>query len=79
MPYLPPEQKFANYKPHLGDTVRFMGVELGKVVKIEGAICYVEWGDGLEQPFIWCFSDGLNALHEWPQKRGGPSARLGRY
>lgn len=71
MSYVPPEQRFAEHRPRLGDTIEYMGVDIGKVTKIEGAICYVTGRDGLESPFIWCFSDGLNALHTWSMKGQG--------
>lgn len=68
MPYIPPEQKFQEYRPKLEDTIYYMGVDVGRVSKIEGALCYVMGRDGLEQPFIWCFGDGLNAFHDWSNK-----------
>lgn len=79
MPYLPPEQKFAEHRPRLGDTIEYMGVDVGKVSKIEGALCYVTARDGLESPFIWCFEDGLNAFHTWPTKRNGAEAPIARH
>lgn len=62
------EQKFAEWKPKRGESVTYMGRQIGKVTNIDGGLCYVD--DKLQ--FIWCFGDGLNSLHDWPSAAGGP-------
>lgn len=47
------------------------GNVVGFTVKsIEGNLCYADYDNGTRGPFIWRFSDGLNALHDWPGKSG---------
>lgn len=56
----------ANFRPRVGEAVSYLGEEVGKVTRVEGNLCFHSGShDG---PFIWCFRDGLNALHSWPGK-----------
>lgn len=59
------------YRPRIGDPVIYGGKIAGKVTSIDGNLCWCSYATG-NAPFIWCFRDGLNALHDWPTKQGGP-------
>jgi hypothetical protein len=59
----------SNRKPRVGDMVKYHGVEVGRVTRVEGTLCWRSYADGEDLPFIWRFHDGqLNKLHEWPTK-----------
>jgi hypothetical protein len=64
-----PHKLFAQFRPHVGDKIT--GASSGTVTGVEGGICYTTG----ENCFIWCFRDGLNALHDWKRKAGGKIAR----
>ena len=41
------------------------------IKRVEGNLCYAVYDhhtDGVTQPFIWRFKDGLNKYHDWPSK-----------
>ncbi len=65
-----PAQKFASSRPRVGQIVSYRGEAVGKVTSVEGALCWRSYPDGESLPFIWCFGDGLNALHDWPTRNG---------
>lgn len=56
-------------KPHKGDAVTYEGKPHGHVTSVEGNLCWCT-GD-TSGPFIWCFKDALNTLHDWPAKSAG--------
>jgi hypothetical protein len=61
-----PHEKFAAHRPRKGDKLSYKGQPKGIVTRVEGNLCYVDaYG---EAPFIWCFRDGLNNLHDWPSR-----------
>jgi hypothetical protein len=64
-----PHKLFAQFRPHVGDKIT--GASIGFVTSVDGAICHMTDGNS----FIWCFRDGLNALHHWKRKAGGKLAR----
>lgn len=62
---------FSDHRPRKGSPISYEG-KVFRAHHTEGNLCYVEREDGnIELGFIWCFSDGLNALHDWPEKAGG--------
>jgi hypothetical protein len=63
---------FAKHRPHIGDKIT--GGTDGTVTRVEGSICHIDTLDG-PTCFLWCFHDGLNALHQWDRKKGGKTAR----
>lgn len=64
-----PEEKFAASKPRRGDPITYRGIATGKVHRVEGTLCWNAYSDGHDPlPFIWCFPEGLNTLHDWPTK-----------
>lgn len=64
-----PEDKFSTHRPRVGDRIAYKGLPHGSVSSVEGALCWVKYDDGSQPaPFIWCFRDGLNKLHDWPSK-----------
>jgi hypothetical protein len=70
-----PHEVHAESKPRKGDAVTYRGKHAGHVVRVEGNLCWVEWVEEHQwrgertMPFIWCFKDGLNTLHDWPGKQ----------
>lgn len=70
--YVPTHRKFRQYRPQVGHQVHYLGKPVGTVTSVEDGMCYRTYPDGKSLPFIWCFRDGLNAMHDWPTKRGGP-------
>lgn len=62
-----PSETFKDSRPRKGDLVTYRGQVAGKVLSVEGELCWVDYPNGAN-PFIWCFKDGLNNLHEWPTK-----------
>jgi hypothetical protein len=61
--------RFVESKPRKGDPISYRGEVIGSVHRVEGALCWTAYSDGSDPlPFIWCFSDGLNAMHDWPTK-----------
>lgn len=62
---------FRQYRPRVGDPVTYEGRVVGTVSSTEGNLCWCAYETGTA-PFIWCFKDGLNAMHEWPTKQDGP-------
>lgn len=70
-----PHETFAAHRPQVGDSIAYRGVQnAGKAVRIEGGLCWCSYGGAEPQPFIWCFHDGLNNMHDWPAKAGGKVA-----
>ena len=63
------------YKPRVGDPITYLGEVVGHVTRVDGALCWRSYPDGDSLPFIWKFRDGLNRLHDWPNKRNGPTAK----
>lgn len=61
---------FNDRKPRVGDPVTYEGAVVGKVLRLEGNLCWCDYAEHGPLPFIWRFSDGLNALHDWPGKSG---------
>lgn len=59
-------ETFKAHKPRKGDPVSY-GDRVGVVSSVEGAICWVDYPKGIDC-FIWCFRDGLNTLHNWPNE-----------
>lgn len=57
---------------HKGVLITYRGKETGRVLSVEGNLCWMEFFDGTASaPFIWRFGDGsLNRLHYWPNKPG---------
>jgi hypothetical protein len=64
-----PSELHAAHKPRVGDPVTYKGEHVGTVTRVEGSLCWRTYPDGEVLPFIWCFKDGLNTLHDWPAKR----------
>lgn len=60
--------KYAASKPRVGQQIVYRGQPAGIVTSVEDALCWVSKDGAQSQPFIWCFKDGLNILHEWPTK-----------
>jgi hypothetical protein len=60
-------QIFAAHRPRVGQEVTYEGKVAGKVTSVEGSLCYCSYSSGTA-PFIWCFAEGLNTLHDWPTK-----------
>ena len=60
-------EPYAAAKPRQGDPVLYNGEFVGKVIRVEGNLCWVDYKEG-PNPFIWRFKDGLNQLHTWPSK-----------
>lgn len=58
--------------PRSGDTITYTKPSgpaiLAKAIRVEGNLCWTDYGDGEPQPFIWRFKDGLNTMHSWPGK-----------
>lgn len=73
-------RKFHDSRPRIGDEVTYMGKPHGRVKYVEDSLCWVRYYDEPANPdhrcmpFIWCFKDGLNALHTWPTKQPGLDA-----
>ncbi len=63
-----PDQQFKHRKPLVGDIIHYRGEAVGHVTRVEGALCWRSYPDGESLPFIWCFRDGLNTMHNWPAK-----------
>ncbi len=66
-----PEHKYISSRPNLGDTIHYKGEPYGTVFHVDGRLCYVRKFDKPDEealPFIWVFKDGLNNLHDWPDK-----------
>lgn len=61
--------KYAASKPLAGQEIVYRGQPAGIVTSVEGALCWVSRDGAKSEPFIWCFHDGLNNLHDWPTKR----------
>lgn len=55
--------------PRKGTLVRYTPTgESHRVVRVEGNLCWCDYG-GEVMPFIWRFHDGaINSLHEWDGK-----------
>lgn len=69
-------EPYNDAKPRVGDEIRYKGERQGRVLRVEGNLCWVAYDDGSEPaPFIWRFRDGLNALHDWPGAAGHKRAR----
>jgi hypothetical protein len=68
-------EQFHHYRPRVGEPISYKGELVGHVTRVEGSLCFRSYPDGEPLPFIWCFNDGLNALHDWPSKAGGKIAR----
>ena len=66
-----PHDIFAAQRPRVGDTIAYRGEPVGVVTRVENGLCWRTYPDGESLPFIWCFRDGLNNLHEWPTKAEG--------
>lgn len=64
-----PHEIYAAHRPRAGDPVTYKGQpNAGKVALVEGNLCWCSYGGADPAPFIWCFHDGLNTLHDWPGK-----------
>ena len=61
-------QIWKSHKPRVGDTITYRGEVVGNVTRVEGNLCWRSYPDGESLPFIWCFRDTLNILHDWPTK-----------
>jgi hypothetical protein len=72
-------EKWAAYAPRVGDPVKYRGQLVGHVTRIDGALCWRSYPDRGSLPFIWCFSDTLNKLHDWPGKTAQEVQRAGGY
>lgn len=62
-------QIYSASRPRVGAIVTYEGRPCGVVHSVEGNLCWCSYDGGAAQPFIWCFKDGLNALHAWPSKQ----------
>lgn len=69
-----PHEKFSASRPRKGDPVAYRGNPAGTVQSVERELCWVNYGGGKSEPFIWAFRDGLNNLHDWPSKEPGRNA-----
>jgi hypothetical protein len=70
-----PDETYTASRPRKGDLITYRGEVTGTVHRVEGALCWNAYSDGRDPlPFIWCFKDGLNALHDWPTKIGNKTA-----
>lgn len=58
------------HKPSKGDPITYGGRVVGNVQRVDGNLCWTDYGNGEVLPFIWRFTDGVNALHDWPNKAG---------
>lgn len=72
-PAIEPKEKYKLNRPRVGDPVTYRGKITGMVARVEGALCWNKYNDNHEcagetLPFIWCFREGLNTLHDWPTK-----------
>lgn len=58
------------YRPKVGDPITYRGKVVGTVTRTEQQLCW--WRRTIDRDdggmFIWCFRDGLNAMHSWPGK-----------
>lgn len=60
-----------SHRPRTGDTITYNGVVTGVVSRVEGNLCWTAYADGRKSaPFIWCFKNELNTMHDWPTKSG---------
>lgn len=72
MQHQKPHETYHSHRPRLGDMVTDRdGNPIGPLRAVEAGYC---WAGPAEGPFLWCFRDGLNALHFWPAKAGGKIA-----
>ncbi len=69
-------QIYSAHRPRKGQTVTYNGKIAGKVLSIEGNLCWVDYASG-PNPFIWAFKDGVNAFHDWPGRSGARMAQHG--
>lgn len=75
-----PQDTWAKHRPRKGDVLTYSEApdreprpRIGKALRIEGTLCWIEYDDGHEPlPFIWCFREGLNIFFDWPSKHGEP-------
>lgn len=72
-----PCQIYAEFRPRKGQPISYQGKFSGTVTAVEGGLCW-HTGD-LSGPFIWCFRDGLNAMHSWPGKDESRNCRCPGY
>jgi hypothetical protein len=64
-----PDKKLAAQRPRVGEPITYRGEITGKVLRVEGALCWNDYnGQRDPLPFIWCFVDTLNTMHDWPSK-----------
>ena len=63
-----PFEIWAHAKPRAGDPVQYKGEIVGTITRTKGSLCWRTYPDGETLPFIWCFRDCLNTLHDWPTK-----------
>lgn len=58
--------------PRSGETITYTqrdGTSIqAKAVRVEGNLCWTDYGNGDVEPFIWRFAEGLNTLHDWPSR-----------
>jgi hypothetical protein len=66
---------YENHKPRIGQPITYKGEVVGVVTRVDGNLCWRSYPNGESLPFIWRFSDGVNALHDWPTKAGAKIAR----
>jgi hypothetical protein len=61
---------FVESRPRAGDKIHYCGKEAGVCVRVEGNLCWTQYHDSENgiNPFIWRFKDGLNTMHDWPNK-----------
>lgn len=65
-------EKFKAHRPRVGDVILYEGAPDSTVRRVEGNLCWKNYLDGSPPlPFIWCFQDGLNTMHDWPGKEIG--------
>lgn len=62
-------EPFHTSRPRKGDPITYLGEVIGVVSSVEGNLCWVRYENkDSSEPFIWRFHDGLNTLHDWPNK-----------
>ena len=59
---------YAARRPRVGTDIYYRGELVGTAIRVEGALCWRSCPGGESLPFIWCFRDGLNTLHNWEGK-----------
>lgn len=70
---------WSKHRPRVGQPITYEGRVVGNVTSIEGNLCYVPYDGVISGPFIWCFKDSLNNLHDWPTKNPPPTTEERNY